>query len=154
MSGLDGLGIVANVFAVVDLSAKVIGLCAQYARDVKSKDNDKARLLCEVTALFYVCDKIKSVIDGPQGSQLKVSRDLPGVMATSQSLLRQLHNKLATDPLQFGTRQMLSTLHWPFQKKDVERIIKELRQCKDMARFALQVDQTYVSSALHFCVAC
>ncbi|KAJ3496631.1 hypothetical protein NLG97_g2518 [Lecanicillium saksenae] len=144
MSAFDSLGIVANVFAVVDLSTKVIGLCAQYARDVKNKDNDKARLLCEVTALYYVCDKVKTVLDSPQGGQLKVSRELPGVMAMSQALLRQLYSKLATDPSQFGARQVLTTLHWPLQKKDVERIIRELRQCKEMARLALQVDQTNI----------
>lgn len=46
---LEGLGVAANVFAVVDMSVKVIDWCARYARDVSSAKEDKTRLMNELT---------------------------------------------------------------------------------------------------------
>jgi hypothetical protein len=44
MSGLEGLGLAANVIAVIDLSAKVISWCYQYSKDVKNARADIEQL--------------------------------------------------------------------------------------------------------------
>lgn len=76
MSGLEGLGIVANVIAVVDLSLKVISWCSKYAKDVKDSSDGRARLLQAAITLHYESEKIRHLLTGKNGSKLKASRSL------------------------------------------------------------------------------
>ncbi|KAH7134334.1 WD40-repeat-containing domain protein [Dactylonectria macrodidyma] len=57
---MEAVGVVANVIALVDLSAKLVGWCAQYAQDVKHAKHDKARLSQEATHLNLVSEKAMS----------------------------------------------------------------------------------------------
>lgn len=149
MSGLDNLDIVANVMGVADCSTKVIGLLIQYARDISNAKEDKAALVKEATALHYLFGQLKAMLLTHEGALLKVSRDLPGIMAYCEAILNELHAKLLA-PNQSQNRRggLFATLTWPLQSKDVNAFLFKLEKCQKLTLGALQVDHLYVSEHL------
>lgn len=137
---LEGLGIAANVIAVVDLSAKLIGWCAQYARDVKQAKDDKARLLQEVTRLHSASKDVRDLLKGPQGARLKASNALFLATTDSGSQLRYVEKQLSS--MQGLHKARFDALKWPFRSKEVDAIIQDLRRCREAISSALQIDQT------------
>ncbi|KAK7432111.1 hypothetical protein QQZ08_001401 [Neonectria magnoliae] len=139
---MEGLGIVANVIAVVDLSVKVIGLCAQYAQDVKHAKDDKARLSQEATRLNIASQNARDLLSDSQSARLKASNKLLHAMIDTESQLQQLEQLLASGQSTTTTKACFDALKWPFKRKDVDAITKDLRRCSDDISSALQVDQT------------
>ncbi|CAH0019226.1 unnamed protein product [Clonostachys rhizophaga] len=60
MSGLEGLGLAANIIAVIDLSAKVISWCSQYSKDVKNARNDIEQPQQETHRLYFMAEEFAS----------------------------------------------------------------------------------------------
>ncbi|KAJ9419620.1 hypothetical protein QL093DRAFT_1456893 [Fusarium oxysporum] len=92
---MEGLGVAANIIAVVDLSVKVIGWCAQYAQDIKNAENDKARLSQEVTHLNVASQNARDLLEGSQSTRLKASKALSLAVEESKSQLLQLEELLS-----------------------------------------------------------
>ncbi|KAJ0133229.1 hypothetical protein HZ326_22093 [Fusarium oxysporum f. sp. albedinis] len=147
---LEGIGIAANIIAVVDLSAKVIGWCARYAQDVKHAKEDKARLSREVTRLHLELQNARDLLNGLQGLRLKASHALFLATADSESQLRYLEKSLAFS--QQSGKMRLDALKWPFQSKEVDVIAQGLRRCTEAIYSTLQVDQTSVPVLSGICL--
>ncbi|KAI7771119.1 hypothetical protein LZL87_013446 [Fusarium oxysporum] len=139
---LEGIGIAANIIAVVDLSAKVIGWCARYAQDVKHAKEDKARLSREVTRLHLELQNARDLLNGTQSLRLKASHAVFLATADSESQLRYLEKSLAFS--QQSGKIRLDALKWPFQSKEVDVIAQALRRCTKAIHSALQIDQTSI----------
>ena len=56
------LGLVANVIAVVDLSAKIASICAQYSGDVKHAKADIERFKGEVDSVTNLLQHVKALL--------------------------------------------------------------------------------------------
>ncbi|KAJ3489907.1 hypothetical protein NLG97_g5890 [Lecanicillium saksenae] len=150
-SGLDNLGIVANVLGVADVSAKLLTSLAFYVRDVKNAHDDRARLMNEVLQSHLLCDRIKTLIDSPQGAALKSSKPLAAAIADCDAILRKLDDKLDpgdATPSRRGAA-VLSALLWPFQRREVDGKIQQLESCRTRAESALQIDQTLSAAILN-----
>ncbi|KAH7108940.1 hypothetical protein B0J13DRAFT_320783 [Dactylonectria estremocensis] len=139
---LEGLGIAANVIAVVDLSAKVLSLCFQYSQEVKNAKHDIDRLCDEVKNLKTSSENADQLINGPNGTKLQVSRELRFAVKASKDKLEEVRKKL--DRRKTMSRFGIRALKWPFQSKDVERITQGLVHCREAISLALQVDQTTI----------
>lgn len=135
---LEGLGVAANVIAVVDLSAKAIGWCVRYAQDVKHAKDDKTRLSREVTRLNMASRTARDLLDGPRGARLKASQRLSLAVVESESQLRRIEKVLASE------KTGLAALRWPFQSREVDMVVQDLQRCTGAISSALQVDQTSV----------
>ncbi|KAK5994047.1 Vegetative incompatibility HET-E-1-like protein [Cladobotryum mycophilum] len=114
---MDGSGI--NISNIVQLSGKTIGICVQYVRDVKNAQDAKARLVQEVSRLDIALKYAQDMLEGPQGTYLKASKPLLSAIEQSKSGLQQLYKVLSPN-----TR----TWKWPYQSKDAEATIKNIRQ--------------------------
>ncbi|KAL6406364.1 vegetative incompatibility protein HET-E-1 [Ilyonectria robusta] len=142
---MEGLGVAANVIAVVELSVNVIRQCAQYAQDVKHAKDDKARLSQEATHLHLALKNADSLLNSPQGARLKGSRVLFVATGNSEAQLRRLDELLASgQTTKSGRKASLDAMTWPFQCKEVETLIHGLRRCTEAISSALQVDQTAI----------
>ncbi|KAF5672420.1 heterokaryon incompatibility protein het-E-1 [Fusarium circinatum] len=136
MSGLEGLGIVANVIAVVDLSLKVISWCSKYAQDVKNSNDSRARLLQATITLHYESGKIHNLLTGKKnGSRLKASQKLAQVMGSSKVKLRELEDLLSDNA-------NCSSLKWPLRKDKAEAAIRNIENTTKSLLEVLQVDTT------------
>jgi hypothetical protein len=139
---MDGLGVVANVIAVVELSAKIASLCIQYSLAVKHAKADIERLGEKVNSVTDLLRAVEWQLQRPNNTQLSTSQKLHGVLQDCFSQLTQLNTKL--DPGK--TRKTISrfgirALKWPFESKEVENVINDLERCKQTISLALQVDQ-------------
>lgn len=142
---MEGLGVAASVIAVVELSAKVASLCFQYSKDVKKAKDDIERLCGEVINLENAATSVHQLLSGPNSAKLKASQQLVIAIRDSQSQLQRLRENLRPKTTrQAISRLGLRALKWPFQSKDVEKIIQDLGRCTQTMILALQVDQTYV----------
>lgn len=140
---MEGLGVAASVIAVVDLSAKVTSLCLQYSLAVKGAKNDITRLRAEVKNLEKAVGDVQYLVDGPDGAKLSASQKLLEAVHDCFTQLKTVEKRL--DPGKTGkamSRLGIRALRWPFESKEVDKVIRELERCKGTVSLALQVDQT------------
>ncbi|KAL3962997.1 hypothetical protein ACCO45_004520 [Purpureocillium lilacinum] len=141
---MEGLGIAANVIALVELSAKVTSLCLDYSKAVKNAKNDIARLRREVIALQHAATNVDKLLIGPCGERLKTSQRMRFTVRDSQSHLEAVYERLRPKTAREAlTRFGLRALKWPFECKEFEAIVQSLERCTQAVNLALQVDQTY-----------
>ena len=142
---MEGLGVVANVIAVVDLSAKVATLCFQYSKDVFSARADIERLRTQVEHLTIALRATQRLIEGTKGVSLLTSQALAGSFRNCMADLERLGKKLAPNPVRTVMRRYgVRALKWPFTSKDVEQLLADLERHEKNITLGLQVDQTYV----------
>ncbi|KAM0348445.1 hypothetical protein ACHAP4_010960 [Fusarium culmorum] len=120
----EALGVASSVIAVVDLSAKVISWCVQYAQDVSHAKEDKKRLAEELTRLNLASVNTRNLLDGPHGSRLKASHALLLATVDSQSQLKRIERQLAERNGQ--GKVSFKALKWPFKSKDVHSILLDI----------------------------
>ncbi|KAI1374108.1 WD40-repeat-containing domain protein [Hypoxylon crocopeplum] len=142
---MDGLSVAASVIAVVDVSTKVTILFSQYYRDVKKAQEDIVRLESETSNLRNVSESVQKLLLGPNGAKLDVSQSLLGTLKESLSQLEALETKLSPGirrkaMKRFGRR----ALKWPFESKDVDKVVDNLRRYTQTLSLALQIDQMVV----------
>ncbi|OAQ74416.1 WD40 repeat-like protein [Purpureocillium lilacinum] len=142
---MEGLGIAANVIAVVDLSVKVTALCVNYCKGVKKAKDDIVRLQLEVVGLQSAANSVQELLEGPSGGRLKTSQQLSNAVCHSQSELRAVYQRLRpTSAREAFTRLGFRTLRWPLHSKEVEQIVQNIVRYTQAINLALQVDQTNI----------
>jgi hypothetical protein len=139
---MDGLSVAANIIAVVEISAKVAGLCTEYISAVRNAKADIARLQSVVEILNGLFKELNILLDSPLASKLDASQRLRQAVLESFQQLKDLKSKLEPGKgrkamSRFGIR----ALGWPFTRNDVDKIIQHLTQCKENIHLALQIDQ-------------
>lgn len=131
---------------MVELSAKVASLCVQYYSAVKKAKADIEHLQEELGVLTATLEGARQLLESPNGERLRTSQALRNGLSGCSSLLveleTELKNKLDLGPARrvmsrFGAR----ALKWPFERKDVEGIIKRLGQYRNTLSAALNIDQ-------------
>jgi hypothetical protein len=140
---MDGLGVAANVIAVVELSAKIASLCIQYSLAVKRAKADIERLGAEVDSLTELLRGVEKLLKGPEKIQLGASQRLNDALQDCFLQLTQLSTTLDSGK----TRKTMSrigirALKWPFESRGVAKVINDLERSKQTISLALQVDQT------------
>lgn len=140
----ETLGVVASAIAVVDLSAKLLKLCSEYAQDVKNAREDIGKLRKEVVSFETTAQSLVLLLEEPRGKGLESSQSLRWVINDARSTLETLAKDL--EPSKRSRKRMkrlgLRALQWPFQSKDIEEILRQLERCKVTILLALNVDQT------------
>ncbi|GJN78683.1 hypothetical protein PLIIFM63780_002192 [Purpureocillium lilacinum] len=142
---MEGLGVAANVIAVIDLSVKVADWCVEYCKSVKNAKDDIVRFRLEVIGLRSAANGVKELLAGPSGERLKASQQLCNSVRHSESELQAVYERLRpTSAREIFTRLGLRTLRWPFQGKEVEKIMQNIARCTQAINLALQIDQTNI----------
>ena len=140
---MEGLGVAANVIAVIDLSAQVALLCFQYLTAVKDAKKDIERLQAEVSKIGDILREVQRLLHGPDGARLSASQQLCNSLKDCFLQLEKLEDQLAPGKARKAmSRFGLRALRWPFKTKDVEKIVTSLERCKQTFMVAIQVDQT------------
>jgi hypothetical protein len=136
-------GATANALAVIELSAKVVTLCLQYSRDVRHAKNDIEQVNKEVTNWKTAVKELQDLLDSPHGTRLQTTQKLHDALEGGRAQLRSLHDKLTPSTRRQAMKQFgLRSLKWPFDSKEVEKILQEFARCMQPVATALQIDQT------------
>ena len=145
---MDGVSGAASVVALIDFSLKVYGLCHRYYTEVKGAKDDIKHLLEEIDSFKVVLESGRDRLEGaqlhPDGSKLD------DALTRAHSQLEKLQAKLQ-DNLDGGKRQKamrrlgIRALKWPFESKEINSIIAQLKTCQDTLSAALVIDSKYVA---------
>lgn len=144
---MDGISAAASVIAVIQVSEQVFSLCSNYIKEVKNAQHDIKRLQGEVAEIQHVFEGAQKLLSGPKAGLLETSQVLRSALDNCLLQLNDLVLRLGhkrgsrrRDKLihQFGLR----SLKWPFESKDIDRIIQKLHNYRDTFLTALNIDQT------------
>ncbi|KAF3289087.1 hypothetical protein TWF132_007745 [Orbilia oligospora] len=117
----EAIGVAASIATFVEISIKVASLCIDYAKKVKNADDDIRRLRTKMEGIVTLAEDIQEQIKNSVQKRLDPSTRWK---FTSSIGLR---------------------LKWPFESKDVDKIILGLEKCKTDISLALQLDTTGVA---------
>ncbi|EPS45697.1 hypothetical protein H072_309 [Dactylellina haptotyla CBS 200.50] len=140
------MDIAAAIVAFVDVSAKVISLCSEYAKGVKNATKEITHLQGKVEGLGKVLKDVQEQLDGDHGEALKTSQKLKGSILDCYYQIKSVQEKLgskAGHKISWSFRWGRS-LKWPFERGEVDRIVANLEKYKADISFALQIDQTRI----------
>ncbi|KAF5228735.1 hypothetical protein FANTH_14407 [Fusarium anthophilum] len=139
---MEIFGIAANVTAVVDISVKILQVCSQYAKEVRNATADREQLEQEVETLHGTAEKVKTLIESPQGASLKASQGFAKKLSETIGVLSEVKLKLErpTKP-SFRQRLGFKSLSRPFQSGQLHHVVQRIHRCSDSLALALQVDE-------------
>ncbi|KAM0362981.1 hypothetical protein ACHAPK_011328 [Fusarium culmorum] len=140
---MEGIGVAANIIAVVDLSTKVATLCFQYSKDVSSARRDIERLRNQVKHLAATLQATQCLVEGPKGRPLWTSRGLVDSFDSCIADLERAEKKLNPSPMHTAMRRYgIRAFKWPFSSKEVDQLLANLDRHERTILLGLQVDQT------------
>ncbi|KAF4999625.1 hypothetical protein FGRMN_2373 [Fusarium graminum] len=142
---MEGLGVAANVIAVVDLSLKVMTLCLQYSKEVSSARPDIERLRNQVEHLATTMRATQRLVEGDKGASLSTSQGLISSFRSCIADLERVEKKLDPNPVRTAMRRYgIRALKWPFKSKEVDQLLANLDRHEKTILLGLQVDQTAI----------
>ncbi|KAJ4235454.1 hypothetical protein NW757_013525 [Fusarium falciforme] len=142
---MEGLGVAANIIAVVDLSAKVATLCLQYSKEVSSARADIERLRTQVEHLEITLRAAQRLVEGTKGQSLLTSQELVGSFRNCIADLERLEKKLGPNAARPRMRRFgFRALKWPFNSKEIDQLLASLDRHEKAILLGLQIDQTAV----------
>jgi hypothetical protein len=104
----------------------------------------------ELDRLNATLQSAQRLLDGPNGDQLKTANSqalrcgLKGSYEELVSLEGKLRKKLDSSSSRMMSKFGIRSLKWPFESKDVDRIIAALEHQRDTLSAALTIDQVWV----------
>src|SRR2546423_5385235 len=141
---MEPLGVAVNVINVVNLSAKIASLCIQYSRDVKNAKSDIESLQREVVSLSHTFQEVERLLHGPDSVRLSASQELRDAVENCLSQLTAIKTRLEPNKTSKAMSLVgVRALKWPFQSKEVEKVLKNLERCTQTVSLALGVDQLW-----------
>jgi hypothetical protein len=147
---MEGLGVAANIIAVIDLSAKVATLCFQYSKDVSSARADIERIRQQVEQLTTALQATQRLVEQNKGLSLYTSQGLLGSFRSCIADLERLEKKLDPNPVRTAMRRYgIRALKWPFNSKEVDQLLAGLDRHEKTILLGLQVDQTDILIDIH-----
>lgn len=147
---MEGLGAAASAMAVVELAAEIAKLCLEYSSAVKNARPEIDRLRQHTDNLKTTIEGAQQLLQSPDGSRLERSQKLRHVLDRTYTQLDHIHGKLENKLNRGRTMRRIGirALKWPFESKDIEKIIANLQQDQDAFSATLNLDQTYVLAPL------
>ena len=131
----DPLSTTASIIAVIQLSSKVV----KYVSTAGGATKDRKRLGDEVRGCEFILQQLKDDTDntdeGKKWSEaIKTLEASDGPLGRLWDALSVIRVKL--EPKK-GLRKVWSTLKWPFDEKEVEKIISTIEREKVLLELAL-----------------
>ncbi|KAF2194571.1 vegetative incompatibility protein HET-E-1, partial [Zopfia rhizophila CBS 207.26] len=138
---MDGLSGAASVITVIDISTKIVSLCYQYSSEVKKAKIDIELIQRKVTDIKKLLERIKQLLDGPNGPRLPVTHELCDSLLKCLRALQELKTQLEPGKTRKAmSRFGMRALKWPFTSKEVEKMVINLEGYKQTFSLALQMN--------------
>ncbi len=143
---MDGVSAAASVVALTQISAQVFDLCRKYYTEVKEARKEIQRLRDEITSLQDVLTNVVDLADASNPIKLSVLDRLNRADGPVQQCQSQLTGLVARLYPGDGPNRMrhlgLRALKWPFDSKDVDKVITAIERHKATFNLALTADLT------------
>lgn len=134
-------GVVAGIFALSQLAAKVTFLSHEYIKGVKGAPDDVRKFMDELNSLIKVLNALQGVANtNPGSTALKELSDRDGPLRGCIQELENLLLKLERKEVKFS-RKILERVKWPLKKKETLEFVSRIERHKSLLILALNVDQ-------------
>lgn len=141
---MDGISTAVNVIGIIQLTGAIAKVCGGYIKEVKDAEDDIIVLQQALLGLKDLLERISSLLQSPNGTQLAASPTLINDVMNCHSTLRTLEVKLNPEgqkknPMKrFGFR----ALKWPLKKAEVNRTMQTIERYKTSFTLSLTINQT------------
>ncbi|KAA6412604.1 MAG: vegetative incompatibility HET-E-1 [Lasallia pustulata] len=140
---MDGVSAVASVVALIEISVKVASLCAEYYSYMKSAEKDIDQFHLEVKALIKVLQNLYQLAQKPGAAKLFTLNALGQYIKSCKSELTHIKERLEPGNGQKTMSRIgIRALKWPFENKELAKVMNVLGRYKSIFSIALNVDQT------------
>lgn len=141
---MDGLSAAANVFAAIELTGRIVKICASYITEVKNARDDIMALQRTAAGLEDILLNLKKLFRD-HGSKLSVSSIFAENINDCISDLEALETKINPGHKEEAMRKFgIRALKWPMQRSEVDKFIENLKRYKSSFILSMQIDQTCV----------
>lgn len=138
---MDPISVTASIIAVIQLSSKLLSVCFKYSQCVVGARTDIERLKDSIESLNIALIEVNQLLNGPDGERLKSSHKLAKYLLDCSLLLDSLDRKTEAGKHQKLMRRIgMRALKWPFDAKEIDKIIKDLADGRETIHLALQAD--------------
>ncbi|KAF8539493.1 hypothetical protein BDD12DRAFT_924175 [Trichophaea hybrida] len=147
---MEGLGIAANVIAVVDLAAKACGAIYSYVKSAKGCTKTVLQLQTDLTAVQTTLDGLQKIADRLDTAARPLGLGVHGTPSVLSELSTELNECKTTlgkllEDLEGHFRNKLRSkigrqLKWPLKEPDVMEYISRLGKYQQTFQSALQID--------------
>ena len=138
----EAIGLLGTLFAVVQISAKVITTCYEYQACVNGASKEIVRIQNEVISLRNVLESVLKLANNEEAfNRMPTLRTLltPDDMLTEcLKDLRDLRSELKTSLGKWRTAQRALT--WPLKKEMVKKTLESVVRTKSTVNLALNSD--------------
>ncbi|RDW68812.1 NACHT and WD repeat domain-containing protein [Aspergillus mulundensis] len=142
---MEPVGAAASIIAVIELSAKVTTILFQYSTAVKNAKPEIERLRGELHRLGTTLQGAQRLLNSPRGAHLKTSQAVSLSLDECRSELASLGDRLEEKLGSTSSRTMrkfgIRALKWPFESREVDRLIAGFERRRDTLLAALTIDQ-------------
>ncbi|KAK6541458.1 hypothetical protein TWF694_007268 [Orbilia ellipsospora] len=151
---MEAVGAASSILAIVEIGGKIGLLCAKYISEVRDAKQDAERIQKETQIFNTLLNEVEDLLNGPFAAKLRASQSLNEALRDSKNVLERLQSELEQGLLQPDNEKSKrpsffksvtkgfksGSLKWPFKKKDVEKILGNLRALQSTITLALQID--------------
>jgi hypothetical protein len=134
----DPLSTTASIIAIIQLSSAVV----EYISGARGAMKERKRLRDEVRACEFILQQLKDDADDAEEGKAwsETIKALEGTEAPLGRLWVALNVVKAKLKPQTGLEKALTSLKWPFNEKEVEKIISAIEREKTLLQLALTND--------------
>ncbi|KAH0436668.1 L-galactose dehydrogenase [Colletotrichum camelliae] len=153
----EAFGLVASIFATVQIADRVISLCKRYIESIRDAPSDLRTILVEVSAMKAVLESIKFLVKY-DNEQPTISNSLRGKSGPVEGCLETMKSlealfRAETAPPQGPGRSRklkdqalvtLATLAWPLKESKARKLMHDLATYKSTIGLALVADTAHM----------
>ena len=138
----DPLGATASIIAIIQLSSEIV----KYIGRVSSAAKERKRLRDELRSCQFILQQLKDDADDVEEGKmwLDTIKALQGPDAPLGRLWVALSVVKAKLEPKKGVQKAFASLKWPFDEKEVDRIVSVIEREKVLLHLALTNDCRYV----------
>lgn len=148
------LGVTASIIAVLQISESVISACYQYYRAAKGAKKEIVMVINTVSDLKSTLSNLHALLDyaSPEESQLAFLTSISPALDRCEDLVKKVASRLGVDVTNMGPQNIAinfrQKLTWPWEAKDVTKVLDTIEKQKTILTIALVGDGLRVSLAI------
>ncbi|KAF3940520.1 hypothetical protein ABW19_dt0207180 [Dactylella cylindrospora] len=147
----DPLSTAASVIAVIQVSGFLLSTLGKYVKDVKDAKKDVKLLQQEVESLERVASDTRKFVEKYTEKTLPNRETLRNALDECEDRMRRINKELEGGTKRSFLRKLKisRSLEWPFDKEEVEDMIRDLERYKGTISLSIQTNHIQVSIRTH-----
>lgn len=141
---VEPIGLVGTLIAIVQISSKVVSICYEYRRSVKSAPREISQILEEVTSLRNIVEKLANIAETDEEPtslpSLRAMTEDNGPLSTCLSEIESLKTQLKPEK---GWKAKGKALLWPLKQVEVNEHLQIIGRVKGTLQLAMSADNAY-----------